>query len=361
MLVLASHACQTHGFPSIRFLKPFLLRGNVGVEVFFVISGFLITSLLLREQQSTRRIGIRAFYARRILRIFPAYVCFVGVVALLDYAGQAHLMRRDWIAVLTYTVNFIHAPTWQIGHFWSLSIEEHFYLIWPLLIAAGGLIGGRRAALVFIILCFILRWVVLLFAPRYTQMAELWTFTRLDTIAFGCLLALNARDEKWRSALTRLSARDSIVCLALGGLLSSIILSSVSAKFQVGIAYTVNSALIAFLIWCAIDRSSSRIGSFLNNRIVGWVGVGSYSLYLWQQIFLNPHENGFANRFPQNLAFACIAGVLSYFLVEKPFLSLKKRLVRTRTSHGRGAELAIWGATRIAQGPGSLTVVGVDR
>ncbi|MDB5300403.1 MAG: acyltransferase 3 [Phycisphaerales bacterium] len=328
LLVLFAHVHQTAGFPRSRVLDAIGNHAAIGVEIFFVISGFLITTLMLRELGHTDALDIPAFYKRRALRIVPAYACLLLVVALMDARGAIHLRRADWIAAFTYTVNFLPHPNWNIGHAWSLSIEEHFYLLWPLVVAKGGIALARRAALGAIVFCFAARWVVLLFAPRYTPMAELWTVTRLDAIAFGCLLAVMAQSTQWRDRLRYFCLKNYIVGLVGFGLVVSLALSSVSSKFSVGITYTANSALIAFLLWAAVERSGSLVGRWLNHPAVAAVGVASYSLYLWQQIFLNRSSHAFACRFPQNLLFACAAAWVSYRFVERPFLSLKSRVSR---------------------------------
>lgn len=323
ILVLFAHARHTFGFPRIRVLDVLGDHAAIGVEVFFVISGFLITTLMLRELARNDTLDIRAFYKRRAMRIFPAYVGLLLVVALMDFRGATHLRRADWIAAITYTVNFLPRPNWNIGHAWSLSIEEHFYLLWPLIVARGGIAFARRTAFGAIAFCFTARWAVLLFAPRYSPMAELWTFTRLDAIAFGCLLAVMAQSAQWRDRLRSACSSGYAVAVAGIGLITSLALSSVSSKFSVGIAYTANSALITFLLWAAVERSGSLVGRWLNHPAVAAVGVASYSLYLWQQIFLNRSSHAFACRFPQNLLFACAAALVSYRFVERPFLRRK--------------------------------------
>jgi peptidoglycan/LPS O-acetylase OafA/YrhL len=228
LLVLVAHGCQTAGFPKIPWIQWFGVRCAFGVEVFFVISGFLITSLLLRERQRSGRIDVKGFYVRRTLRILPAYACYLAVIWVMWMAGGATLGRRDWIAACTYTMNFLSHPAWEVGHTWSLSIEEHFYLIWPVAMLIGSAFA-LRAGVFFAVGCFVLRWVVMFVAPKYTPMAELWTFTRLDTISFGCLLALLTWHAPWRSALDRLCAIRWIVPAGVFGLLVSVFGLSVSA------------------------------------------------------------------------------------------------------------------------------------
>ncbi len=199
------------------------------MEVFFVISGFLITVLILRERERTGRLDIKAFYVRRILRIVPAYACLLLVVACLQAMGLARLAGSDWLAALTYTVNFLRHPAWEVGHAWSLSIEEHFYLAWPFVLAALPTLGPP-AALGCMVFCFVARWAVMLLAPAWTPMAELWTFIRIDSIAAGCLLAFLARDERWRHRLDR-ACGDGLRVAAIGGLLvASIAASSFKRK-----------------------------------------------------------------------------------------------------------------------------------
>jgi peptidoglycan/LPS O-acetylase OafA/YrhL len=341
-LVVLAHACQTHGFPGGATVRGICVHGGIGVEVFFVISGFLITTLMLRERQRTGSVSIRGFYGRRALRILPAYLAFLAVVLTLVLAGRIALARRDWIAAGTYTMNFLSAPTWEVGHFWSLSIEEHFYLMWPLVVVLGGVAVARRTAIGIIVGCFAVRWVVLLACPSaYASMAEVWTFTRLDTIAFGCLLALVVAEPADCAVLDRLASRTVFIAAAASGLVASITLASFSTKLSVGFAYTVNAALITFLLWAAVKRSGSAVGRLLNHPLVAAVGVGSYSLYLWQQFFLNPHRDAAFTRFPQNVIFAIIAAAASYLLIERPFLRMKGRFAIPANGASRRATPAV--------------------
>src|SRR5262249_12255693 len=157
---------------------------------------------------------------------------------------------------------------------------EHFYFIWPPLMVLLGVRGRVGVLLGCLIWCFAVRWVILLLRPELTSMAELWTFTRLDAIGAGCLLAALACHRSWRTRLDRTIDWWPVVLLVL---LGSLVLSKISGKWQVGAAYSLNSASIACLMWAAA-RKPPR---WLNQRVVVAVGIGSYSIYLWQQLFLN--------------------------------------------------------------------------
>ena len=256
----------------------------------------------------------------------PAYLCFLGVIAALQLSGIIHVNGTEWIASTTYTVNFLRHPAWDIGHMWSLSIEEHFYLIWPALMAFG-LNAGRIGAVAMIFTCFVSRWVVLLYWPHSSAMNSSWTFTRLDTIAWGCLLALLVRDAKWRGRFDRAIASPWTPPILGAAFLATMAASSVSAKAADGLGFTARAIIFSCLVWVVVRGEQSRLGKVLNHPAVVAVGVGSYSLYLWQQIFLNHNRLGFLNSFPQNLLFAGLAAWLSYRFVESPFQRLKDRWI----------------------------------
>jgi peptidoglycan/LPS O-acetylase OafA/YrhL len=144
ILVLLGHAGGPRGFQRIN-----LQIGDyahLGVVVFFVISGFLITSLLMHEYDTTRRISLRLFYARRTLRIFPASYFYLCVICLLSASNFIHLRGVDIWHAFTYTVNFFPGRSWQVGHLWSLSVEEQFYLLWPFAFAVSGPRKANRVA-----------------------------------------------------------------------------------------------------------------------------------------------------------------------------------------------------------------------
>ena len=126
---------------------PLARLGSIGVDLFFVISGFLITWLLLREQRRNAVISLRAFYIRRAWRILPPYLVFLASLFAFSSIGLIQITSRDWGGALTYTVNFLPGTSWPFGHLWSLSVEEHFYLFWPLLLIVLG--PGRAVALSF--------------------------------------------------------------------------------------------------------------------------------------------------------------------------------------------------------------------
>jgi len=321
VLVLLGHVNGTKGFGRVYFGVGDY--AHLGVLVFFVISGFLITRLLLIEHEKTGRVSLKLFYARRALRLFPASYAFISMMWLLSIAGVIHLNARDIWHAITYTVNYLPDRSWQIGHLWSLSVEEQFYFVWPCIFV---LFRPRRAG-----------WIaaaVILFGPVARSMA--WVLLRktpyydlelfpvmADSLAMGCLLAMVGawlQKQRWYLQLFR-------PVYSIGMLVAILLINryagyTVVAVFGTSLIYVMIAVLIHRSVYCSDDL----VGRFLNWPPVAFVGVLSYSLYVWQQPFLNRSSTAWVNAFPQNLALAVGAACCSYFVLEKPFLRLRRQL-----------------------------------
>ena len=323
-LVLVAHLAGTRSFPVTVDWSQVLALGELGVHVFFVISGFLITRLLLEELGSTGRISLPHFYFRRTMRIFPAYYVFLLVLALLAWGGFVQLAPGDLAHAVTYTSNYDSARSWFIGHTWSLSVEEQFYLLWPALVV----MAGRRRAL----------WLaaIAVACVPFIRTAS-WELMRssgdgighrfetvADAIAIGCVLA-GTRDWLHRQPSYQRLLESGLFfvvpCLAIAG---SMLYDHPVANFLIGIS-VMNLAIAATLDWC-VTFGSGRVGRALNWAPLAYVGTISYSLYLWQQLFLNRTSDAASAAFPVNLGLACAAALTSYYVIEQPALRLRRRL-----------------------------------
>jgi peptidoglycan/LPS O-acetylase OafA/YrhL len=322
-LVILSHLQVLSSVPVIWRLDtgdlthyaPFLDYGNLGVRVFFVISGFLITHLLLTERERTGRIDLGAFYARRFLRIMPAYWLYLIVIAVLIAHGLVRDGWRDLAAAALYVSDY-HTPPRVLTHTWSLSVEEQFYALWPLLLVV---IGARRAP-----------WAVLavvLLSPAFRVLSDagLWPSSAkfafeaaADALAMGCLLAL-VRERLWSASAYRgLISSHVPGVLVLAGLL-------LAGKW---VPYAVRDALALPLINVGIALLLDRwmrfpdraMGRLLNARPIAWVGTVSYSLYIWQELFVR-------TEWPLAAKLACLLGcaIASHYLIERPCLTLRAR------------------------------------
>lgn len=317
LFVLLGHLTGTQHYPHI--LK-WLDSGEFGVRVFFVLSGFLITTLLLKELEVTHRISLKKFYLRRVFRIFPASYAYILVISILGLFGVIVLHAHDIAHAVTYTSNYYDARSWYAGHLWSLSVEEQFYLLWPLTLFVA---GKKRGMVIAGLVCFVVPVIrcgefAFLHLPVYARFE-----TNADSLAAGCLLA-GAREwlnrQNWYDALmsSRLFVLAPVFTLVLN-----------SSAWQLRYRYTVgdffmNAGIALCLDW-SIRSKAHPVGRVLNWRPVAFVGVLSYSLYLWQQPFFDRSAKSPLTAFPLNVLLAFGAALASYYCVERPFLALKKR------------------------------------
>jgi peptidoglycan/LPS O-acetylase OafA/YrhL len=313
--------------------------GELGVSMFFGISGFLITLLLVREWKRTRAISLKAFYIRRALRILPVYLCYLFVVFLLTRFTALHLKTGDWVSALTYTVNFRAEPTWEIGHVWSLSIEEQFYLCWPLLLALLTPLRAGIAAVAYLLAAPVGRLLTWYFFRADLDVYPHLTMLRLDAMAVGCVLALGANNEAFRARLKWSDAQAQMLCLISAAAIAT---SYTAAQWISALEQTfkpsIEAAGIGVIIWSMVNAPKSRLGRVLEARPMVFVGVVSYSLYLWQQLFLNPHPTHWAPSWPVGLGLAFAAAVISYYVIERPFLRLKARMAPKPSPSGKHVE-----------------------
>ena len=338
LLVLIAHSRDVIHYPAskldplVRWIPP----GTTGVQVFFVLSGFLITFLLLKEKLKFGDVSLRLFYIRRALRILPAYIAFLLVIAILQFLGPLEIHGKSWFALLAYLVNFIETPK-IAEHVWSLSVEEQFYLLWPFLFWYF-LVKNERPAKALIVLL-----TPIAFAPLSRHLGSqdpeailfggFSFFSHFDSLAFGCLLAFSfgycgkwvadiMEQNKWHTFVTSLTLIIAPHLLIVTGTAEFLTIPFANSLSALGIAL-----MIAFVLFHPAHRSVS----WLNFKPVALIGVWSYSIYLWQQIFCtNPALLGF-DQTPRFLAFpywlvpVFATAITSYYLVEQPFLRLKNK------------------------------------
>jgi len=330
-LVITGHFYRTtyHVGPHTPF---WLVVGNMslGVSIFFVISGFLITRLLLCEHERYGTISLRNFYMRRFFRIFPGFYAYVGCVGLLGVLGFLSLSRADLISAGTFTSDYSRSATsWALEHIWSLSVEEQFYILWPsslviLLRYANRLTAAKVAGALIIAGPFSRIITHFEGGAFYAGHSGFLLHTRVDTLMFGCLCALlegtEALERTYR-AVAKLTWVFPIFAL----ILSPMLRQRFGDRYLFVLGYTLEGFGIAATMLWLVRNSTSFVGRILNSRILVSIGVLSYSLYLWQQLFLNPGNTSVTGRFPLNLLCVAAAATLSYYVVERPFLQYRTK------------------------------------
>lgn len=315
-----------------------LIPGGFGVTVFFFLSGFLITTLLCREFNRTNTVAFGAFYMRRLLRLGPPLLLTMALAILLGFAGlaKADLSLSAIMAQVFFAYNYYQLLPGSetsvdgLGILWSLAVEEHFYLIWPLLFL---LLARQRIGARFIVVLFflILAWraVRLLFLGHSEWAIYISTDTRFDSLLFGCLLAiLMARDvaPDW---LTK--ARIFYPVLALSFLLLVISFLWRDPIFRSTVRYTIQGIALMPIFYYAVARSDHLLFRPLNWWVMRRIGLYSYTLYLIHFVLLKVFWNlGYQES--GLVAMAGAAGVsliwaaFVYQFAERPFHGLRARL-----------------------------------
>ncbi|WP_323122070.1 acyltransferase family protein [Burkholderia alba] len=340
-MVVAGHAEHTlaggytHGLAVLRLFSD----GRLGVLVFFVLSGFLITRLLHAELQRSGRLRLARFYVRRALRIWPAFYAYIATVALLSVAGWIDVDRHqllyaglhlwNYSALLGLSAdNALHPDgAWYLGHFWTLALEEQFYWLWPLLLVRLWRRGSQRALVALILLVPLIRAATYFAAPSLRGQLGMMFHTGIDPILIGCFVALNLdRLSGWIRAWPDASPRPTVIVLVL-------LFAMPAAAARLGgfwtatYGTTIESALVGLLIAVLCCRPGFWFARLLRTRLFGFVGTISFSLYLWQQLFAHPGLP-IPHAFPLGVLEALAAATVSYYCIEAPFLRLKDRLAK---------------------------------
>ena len=307
--------------------------GFLGVDIFFVLSGFLITSILLREYDEHGEIRLKTFYLRRAIRLWPVLTVFLlvyGAVALalnrplsntLAAMASVEFYYSNWLQAFRAPVDLD-----MLTHTWSLSVEEHFYVVWPLaiivlmrhvrnyrliiglLIGAIGAIGLWRGYLFWITAS----------DPR----CYCGTDTRADALLSGCLVAFIRQLGLQVSHRLSAAALIAILCLLLPpGWLKS------GAVYYGGFTLITVAAPI-LLLWI-LQNPQHPACHLLRHRALIWVGQISYSLYLWHWLVLRVMQTLIPNQYvarPVALVLSFLVSALSFYAIERPCLRLKNRL-----------------------------------
>jgi len=333
LLVFSVHAVS---YPSGGFL---------GVDIFFVLSGFLITTILLEEREQFGRISLSKFYLRRFLRLFPALVALlIGYMVIAALTGgwdstsvtsvvSSLFYVSNWL--LAFDVPFHGHP---LGHLWSLAVEEQFYLLWPALLLL--LLARRPRNMIRWVgaaVAVVASWRLLLSLNGASDVRLYFSFdTRFDELLVGCVGGILF--VRHADVLSRVpAALYSIATYVAGGILLLGILFSPHAApaYLMRGGYTLMAVCALVLILACVQKKPSWLASALALPPMVFVGKISYPLYLWHVVILfffqdiHPLGSDTLGKIVQiMLTFA--AALASYYFVERPFLRMKDRFARRR-------------------------------
>jgi peptidoglycan/LPS O-acetylase OafA/YrhL len=325
-------------------------NGYIGVDVFFTLSGFLITTLLLEEYQNKGKIEIVPFYFRRTLRLFPAlYVMlfFVLIYTLIsnDVAEKSSLFKEVTASAL-YINNFIYGIGWwknyapiALGHTWSLAVEEQFYLVWPCLLLLVLKFGGIKYLRIGLLSLFTL-----------LLINKLFDFYKLDTVlslglVFGCLVAVLRFDGKLSLNIPQPLIILSILFLLIFGLFPiPKVFNGFGNSRIVDLVIEIVSLII--ILGLADSKNEGIPKRILGSNFFVYIGKISYSLYLWHKpVFVWFQKLALIYHWPPSLAFILkfvatfLIAILSWELIEKNIVQwgrtfLKKRQAEVISNYG---------------------------
>jgi len=334
VLVIVTHAGAFHALPDDHFIRARLWKlvsGNTGVDIFFTLSGFLITRLLLLERARTGRLDLRRFYIRRFLRLTPPMVLFILVSGGLMLAGLTATWAPGLLVSFFYLYNFIPTTHFNgtLGHTWSLAVEEQFYLLWPFVLRLSATRGAYLAAAVLVglsvIAVHLLPGLVVPGSAHGMLVGDLFHVRRLfipavAPIMVGALAALllaQGGDAVRRRMRTAWWPRAIVLLYSAPLYVPEAALPS---------AFILQAAGVAMLLLWLLERQDGRLAMALEWRPAAYVGRISYGLYLYHVVFMGtgPGE-GLIGSFPLNVLASFLFALLSYELMERRVLRYKER------------------------------------
>jgi peptidoglycan/LPS O-acetylase OafA/YrhL len=341
--------------------------GNLGVTVFFVLSGFLITTLLLDEHGGTGQIDLRAFYLRRAARLLPGMLVLLPIYVLIFSHQQSPLQLLATVGpTLLYLSSFVQA-IWgamgPLGWTWSLSVEEHFYVCWPPLLRwlLNGASTGRRGArgrlrrhplvlasaiaALIVAAATVLR-VAVTGSPHGNQFAYYSTFTRIDALAVGCLAALIG--HRRRSRLPPAAGWAALLVIGWCYLNPAFSIGQTALNLYGLPVCTVAAAILTLTV---VNQPLGQLSRMLSFRPLVHLGTVSYGLYLWN---LLPGQTWhlISGRHAGTLGTICcfavmvVAVELSYWYVERPVLRWAKSRLAGSSRGLVGAPLRVLSGAR---------------
>jgi peptidoglycan/LPS O-acetylase OafA/YrhL len=308
--------------------------GSAGVDIFFVISGFLITSLLLKEKVSTGKISLRNFYLRRAFRILPVAYLFILVVVILNSWLNLQIKAGSFFSAIFFVKNLpvnFNGYTWYLQHYWTLSVEEQFYLTFPFLLAFS-LNGYIRVIICLVLAVPVIEWL------GYNKIGVFYTNHWVHTAAFIIINLLGYTVSILVGSLFSILVFKKIIVfddnrfnrwLSLILFALAILIRTNSSCLYLPYAQLLFFPVLIALVLVLNLNPNSLFSRLLHHRVLVYLGVLSYSLYIWQQLFDNA-ANWMISSGSLWLHLAVLFAVanISYYFYERPLLVFKRRFGR---------------------------------
>lgn len=329
LMVVAYHIVDLYNIPVYGNLG---FMGPLGVDIFFVISGFLITTLCVKEKVKYGSISLKAFYMRRVLRIVPVAYLYIISLIILNHFYHLNIFPVTFLASFLFIMNLsisrLSQASWYLGHYWSLSVEEQFYLFFPVLLnKSWKLFIAGLLFTIFVVPIIYYFQINSGFLNYGLCTAAIRYFIKFQGIAIGCLYSVMLFKGYFN----------------FGKLKLPITLLSIFVMFYLKYSQWLNptaistnliiSLFLGFIVVNNLRQSKNVIFKLLNTKALSFIGILSYSIYIWQQVFLSNDPNLPLSKMPINLLFLVVVPLLSYFFFEKFFLKFKKKFQRIKDTN----------------------------
>lgn len=313
------------------WLKPlnmFFGNGNLGVQIFFVLSGFLITTLLFRELSATGRISLSQFYKRRFARIFPAAYFYIVVVSVLALFHWIPIGWKPILAASAFCWNYampLHLIQSKqdlgvFNHFWTLALEEQFYFFWPGCLVLLGMRRARFVAITAVIVVPIVRVITYALAPSLHSPLPYMFQTAVDTIFWGAIAAYVYSKGLHRVYFAKRWANWAMFGWAVFTIFGLPALGEHVKGLGRFVVPTTDGIFAAMLILWLLSGDTGFVRRILEWRPLCWLGLLSYSIYIWQQIFITEISPLQLNLL-LGLPLALLVATISYYWIEAPLRS----------------------------------------
>lgn len=339
VLVIITHLGIAHNFEKGSYLREnvfYFFSGDAGVNVFFSISGFLITTLILNEVNATGKFNIKFFFIRRFLRLLPPIIPFFAAIYIFINLGYIRDAKMGLIISIFYLFNFVPKAKafWspELSHTWSLAVEEQFYIIWASIFHYFNSKQTKIILIILLILCIIASFILPSITLSYKGEKYLfddvffsnrWTIPAIGPILIGSMFAL-INNSNWNNIQIKFKGNNALL-LSIFFFISPFYLPALLLPL-INLFHSFGAALI--LLWISNNQSSSFI-KILEWKPIKYIGTISYGIYIWQGFFVRSGPDitpkTWVHDFPQNVIFTFLFAIISYELFEKKILKMKMK------------------------------------
>jgi len=321
-------------FSKIYILSIVHIKGWIGVDLFFVLSAYLLTSILINEYKKQKYINFKKFFIRRILRIWPIYIIFT-LFSFITYIMLNHNIEKldilRFIGLLSFSDNILSAfynynPLPFVAHLWTISYEEQFYIILPFFVYFIFKNNSKNKIFIFLSLLFLFVFIKICFIIARINHPAIWVLpiTHFESIFFGIILAFNKnRLLKINNIIFGLLSLICFIFILILPDLNQISYILILNYFFIGLS------MVSLLIFV---KNNNMIKEFFSNKYMVFLGKRSYGLYLYHilgnylgQCFQKYYIDSLFMNFVVSFIFTILISVISYKFIEAPFLRIKKK------------------------------------